>query len=172
VLDPVMVATSGDRLMTEECVQVLVRALFAHVTVVTPNLDEAELLLGRRITSAAAMAVAADDLLALGAQAVLLKGAHLPGKHITDMLAMRGRPLQRFQSPRLHSNNVHGTGCTLSSAVAAYLALGLDLTHAVQLARRYVRRAIACGTEVQTGRGHGPLNHAHAPHRLLKIKLG
>jgi len=163
VLDPVMVATSGDRLIAEETVGVLVNELFHRVTLVTPNLDEAALLLGGAISNIAALDDAAARLLALGARAVLLKGGHLPGDEVVDVLAMRGEGLQRLQSSRIASGNVHGTGCTLSSAIAAGLALGLSLPQAVAEARRYVLQAIAAGAQVHTGSGHGPLNHGHAP---------
>lgn len=163
VLDPVMVATSGDRLIAEETIAVLVGELFHRVTLVTPNLDEAALLLGGAISSVAALDDAAARLLALGAHAVLLKGGHLPGDEVVDVLAMRGEALQRLQSSRIASGNVHGTGCTLSSAIAAGLALGLSLPQAVAEARRYVLQAIAAGAQVHTGGGHGPLNHGHAP---------
>ena len=163
VLDPVMVATSGDRLIAEETIAVLVGELFHRVTLVTPNLDEAALLLGGPISSIDALEDAAARLLALGAHAVLLKGGHLPGDEVVDVLAMRGEALQRLQSSRIASGNVHGTGCTLSSAIAAGLALGLSLPQAVAEARRYVLQAIAAGAQVHTGGGHGPLNHGHAP---------
>ena len=163
VLDPVMVATSGDRLIAEETIGVLVSELFHRVTVVTPNLDEAALLLGGAISTIAALDDAAARLLALGAHAVLLKGGHLPGDEVVDVLAMRGQELRRLQSSRIASGNVHGTGCTLSSAIAAGLALGLSLPQAVAEARRYVLQAIAAGAQVHTGSGHGPLNHGHAP---------
>ena len=163
VLDPVMVATSGDRLIAEETIAVLVGELFHRVTLVTPNLDEAALLLGGPISSIDALDEAAARLLALGAHAVLLKGGHLPGDEVVDVLAMRGEALQRLQSSRIASGNVHGTGCTLSSAIAAGLALGLSLPQAVAEARRYVLQAIAAGAQVHTGGGHGPLNHGHAP---------
>ncbi len=163
VLDPVMVATSGDRLMAQETVQVLVHELFPLAAVVTPNLDEAALLLGHGIDSAAALDQAARDLLALGAQAVLLKGGHLPGVQVVDVLAQPQQPLQHLRSARIASRNVHGTGCTLSSAIAAHLAFGLALPQAVAQARAYILQAIAAGAEVRTGHGHGPLNHAYAP---------
>ena len=163
VLDPVMVATSGDRLIAQETVGVLVSELFHRVTLVTPNLDEAALLLGGAISSVDALDDAAARLLALGAHAVLLKGGHLPGDEVVDVLAMHGEVHQRLQSSRIASGNVHGTGCTLSSAIAAGLALGLNLPQAVAEARRYVLQAIAAGAQVRTGSGHGPLNHGHAP---------
>ena len=166
VLDPVMVATSGDRLIAPETVAVLVRELFPLACVVTPNLDEAALLLGRPIETVGQLDDAARDLLALGAPAVLLKGGHLAGDTVVDLLAVAGQPpaeWQRLQSARIASRNVHGTGCTLSSAIAAQLALGHDLPQAVTLARSYILQAIATGADVRTGAGHGPLNHGHAP---------
>ncbi len=163
VLDPVMVATSGDRLIAPETVQVLVRQLFPRAAVVTPNLDEAALLLERDIPGVDALDQAASDLLALGARAMLLKGGHLAGDQVVDVLAQPGGTLQHLKSARIASRNVHGTGCTLSSAIAAYLALGVPLQRAVEQARAYVLAAIAAGAGVQTGHGHGPLNHGHAP---------
>jgi hydroxymethylpyrimidine/phosphomethylpyrimidine kinase len=163
VLDPVMVATSGDRLIEQATVQVLQRELFPLVSVITPNLDEAALLLGRPIPDAQALEQAAADLLALGAPAVLLKGGHLPGEAVVDVLAEPGRPWLHLRSERIASKNVHGTGCTLSSAMAAYLAQGWPLREAVEQARSYILAAIHAGASVQTGHGHGPLCHGHAP---------
>ena len=163
VLDPVMLATSGDTLVGQETVQVLVRELFPRATVVTPNLDEAALLLKRNINRVEELDAAAQDLLALGANAALLKGGHLAGSEVVDVLALPGQPHTRLQSARIASRNVHGTGCTLSSAIAAHLALGYPLDAAVKLARAYILQAIAAGAAVHTGGGHGPLNHGHAP---------
>ena len=163
VLDPVMVATSGDRLMADETVSVLVQELFPLVSIITPNLDEAALLLGRAIDGADALDEAASALLALGAPAVLLKGGHLPGDTVIDVLALAGGGRLRLQSPRIATHNGHGTGCTLSSAIAAHLALGLPLPQAVEQARAYILGAIAAGADVHTGHGHGPLNHGYAP---------
>lgn len=163
VLDPVMVATSGDRLIADETVAVLVAELFPLATVVTPNLDEAELLLGHKIAGVDGLEPAARELLAMGAPNVLLKGGHLQGDDVVDLLlGATGEPL-RLASPRIASRNVHGTGCTLSSAIAAQLALGHGLEDAVRLARSYILGAIAEGADVVTGHGHGPLNHGHAP---------
>lgn len=168
VLDPVMVATSGDRLITPMTVQVLVDELFPLATVVTPNLDEAALLLSRPIEAAHELEAAARDLLAMGAPAVLLKGGHLPGDEVADLLVTGPGPTQRLASPRIESRNTHGTGCTLSSAIASYLALGEPLDRAVALARSYILQAIEQGADVYTGAGHGPLNHGHAPVALRK----
>ena len=149
--------------MAAETVNVLVQELFPLVTVITPNLDEAALLLGRAIDGADALDEAASALLALGAPAVLLKGGHLPGDTVIDVLAMSGGGRLQLQSPRIATHNGHGTGCTLSSAIAAHLALGLPLPQAVEQARAYILGAIAAGADVHTGHGHGPLNHGYAP---------
>lgn len=163
VLDPVMVATSGDRLMADETVQVLVRDLFPLATVVTPNLDEAALLLGYPIAGIEALDAAVRALLALGAPAALLKGGHLPGNEVVDVLALPCGTLKHLRSLRIATHNGHGTGCTLSSAIAAHLALGHALPHAVARARAYILGAIHAGAAVRTGQGQGPLNHGHAP---------
>jgi hydroxymethylpyrimidine/phosphomethylpyrimidine kinase len=171
VLDPVMVATSGDRLIASDTVQVLVRELFPRAALITPNLDEAALLLQQPITDAQELDAAAQALLAMGAQAVLLKGGHLPGDALVDVLLQPGQPLLRMGSARIPSRNVHGTGCSLSSAIAAHLALGQGLADAVQAARHFIRAAIAAGAAVKTGQGHGPLNHGHAPQPNHKLPL-
>lgn len=166
VLDPVMVATSGDRLIVPETAQALVQELFPLATVITPNLDEAALLLGRNIDGIAALDEAVSDLLALGAPAVLLKGGHLSGDLVMDVLGRQGQvagDYLRLQSQRIVTHNGHGTGCTLSSAIASFLAQGLALEAAVTEARRYILGAIEAGAEVYTGKGHGPLNHGYAP---------
>jgi hydroxymethylpyrimidine/phosphomethylpyrimidine kinase len=172
VLDPVMVATSGDQLIAEETVAVLVKEVFPLATVITPNLDEAALLLGRSIQHEGQLQAAVDDLMKFGAQAILLKGGHLPSAHIVDLLQQQGQTPLRMSSVRVQSRNTHGTGCTLSSAIACYLALGHALSDAVQLARNYIYQAIIQGADVQTGQGHGPLNHFHAPLPMRKIPAG
>ncbi|HOE43856.1 MAG TPA: bifunctional hydroxymethylpyrimidine kinase/phosphomethylpyrimidine kinase [Rhodoferax sp.] len=163
VFDPVMVATSGAVLIDQAAIEVLVSEMFARVVLITPNLEEAGLLVGRPLTSVADMALAAQELLARGARAVLLKGGHLPGQVVVDLLlADSGEPLW-MEAPRINTANSHGTGCTLSSAIAAYLALGLALPDAVQQARSFVRAALVAGANVRTGQGSGPLNHGFAP---------
>ena len=163
VLDPVMVATSGDRLIAQETVAVLVSELFPRVQLVTPNLDEASLLVQKNLSQIDELQPAGLELLAMGAKAVLLKGGHLQGDVLCDVLHQLGTDARVFQSTRIHSRNVHGTGCSLSSAIAAYLALGHDMHSAVEQARAFIRQAIASGAAVKTGEGHGPLNHGFAP---------
>lgn len=163
VLDPVMVATSGDRLIADATVRVLVDQLFPLATVITPNLDEASLLLGRPIAAVSDLSGAAQALLSQGARAVLLKGGHLPGDQVVDVLARPGHVDVVLASARMASRNTHGTGCTLSSAIAAHLALGDPLERAVRAARQYILGAIQAGAGVQVGHGHGPLNHGYSP---------
>ncbi|MBS0429769.1 MAG: bifunctional hydroxymethylpyrimidine kinase/phosphomethylpyrimidine kinase [Proteobacteria bacterium] len=171
VLDPVMVATSGDRLIAQETVQVMVRELFPRATVVTPNLDEAALLVSHGIVEADDMEGAAAELLALGANAVLLKGGHLQGDEVVDLLASRDATPLRWHAQRIVSRNLHGTGCTLSSAIACGLARGDDLPHAVGAAHAYVQSAMRAGAQVATGQGHGPLNHGFAPQPAQLVPL-
>ena len=163
VFDPVMVATSGAVLIDQSAIDVLVQELFPRVTVITPNLDEAALLVGRPLHSVEDMEQAAHELLGKGARAVLLKGVHLPGDTVIDLLVTAGGETFRMEAPRILSPNSHGTGCTLSSAIAAHLALGATLIDAVEHARTYVRGALLAGAIVRTGKGSGPLNHGYAP---------
>ena len=170
VLDPVMVATSGDKLIADETVAVLVRALFPRVQLITPNLDEAALLLGRPVPNEAALSQACADLQTMGAESVLLKGGHLQGEDVVDVLLLVDASSRTLRSKRISSQNVHGTGCTLSSAIASHWALGLDLTEAVVQARSYILAAIQAGASVTTGRGHGPLNHGFAPETMHVLR--
>ncbi len=158
VVDPVMAASTGASLLDPHALDILKSRLIARAAIITPNIPEAEALLGRRIRDAAAMEDAARALLALGAHAVLLTGGHLESDDITDVLATP-RTLDRFTAPRIHTAHTHGTGCTLASALAAGLAQGMALQAAVTRAREYVRRAIE--TAPGLGHGRGPLNHAH-----------
>ena len=163
VFDPVMVATSGAVLIDAEAIHVLVTELFPRVVLITPNLDEAGLLVGKQLTTAQDMLPATQALMGQGARAVLLKGGHLSGDVVADLLLLPDVEPIWMHGPRIDSPNTHGTGCTLSSAIAAHLALGLDLNWAVQAARNYVRQALQAGATVKTGQGSGPLNHGFAP---------
>ncbi len=156
VLDPVMVASSGDRLLERDAEQLIARRLVPLATLVTPNLDEAAILTGEEVRTPQAMERAGRALLRLGARAALVKGGHLEGGELTDLLVTDGT-VRRFTRPRLDATSTHGTGCTLSAAVAAGLALGRPLEMAVADALDFVQRAIAAAPGL--GRGIGPLNH-------------
>jgi hydroxymethylpyrimidine/phosphomethylpyrimidine kinase len=157
VLDPVMVAKGGHALLATEAVATLRRRLLPLATVITPNLPEAEALSGVTIVSVGDMRIAARALLALGVPAVLLKGGHLPGDTLVDVLATADG-IEEFADRRIETRHTHGTGCTTASAVAAGLAEGMNLRDSVVRARAYVRAAIAAAPGY--GAGHGPLNHA------------
>jgi len=158
VVDPVMVAQSGARLLDADATEALARRLAVLATVITPNLPEAEALCGRRIGSVDDMAAAADAILALGAKAVLIKGGHLAGPTVHDLL-LDAAGSEMFRSPRIDTKHTHGTGCTLASAIATGLAQGLPLRVAVARARAYLHEAIR--TAPGLGKGHGPVNHGH-----------
>jgi hydroxymethylpyrimidine/phosphomethylpyrimidine kinase len=161
VLDPVMIATSGDRLLESDAVEALRQLLIPRAMVVTPNLAEAAALSG---TSPARneqeMEIQARELLALGAPNVLIKGGHGHGEESVDLLIGQGNVL-RLTATRVNTKNTHGTGCTLSSAIAAGLARGLDLGAAVQDAKIYVTGAIAVADTLKVGHGQGPVHHFH-----------
>jgi hydroxymethylpyrimidine/phosphomethylpyrimidine kinase len=156
VCDPVMVATSGDRLLSAEAERVLRDTLLPLAALVTPNLDEAAILTGLDVRDPETMEAAGRRLLALGAGAALMKGGHLPGDEMVDLLVTPAG-VRRFARPRLDTTSTHGTGCTLSAAVTAGLALDRDLETAVSDALDFVHRAMRAAPGL--GGGHGPLNH-------------
>jgi hydroxymethylpyrimidine/phosphomethylpyrimidine kinase len=156
VLDPVMVATSGDQLLEDDAVSAIRNELMPLATLVTPNLHEAGILVGRPIRDVPAMESAARELTGNGrAKAALIKGGHLPGNELVDVLY--DGALHHFRHQRIETSHTHGTGCTLSAAVAAHLALGSSLLASVTVALDYVHRAIESAPRL--GSGHGPLNH-------------
>jgi len=163
VLDPVMVATSGARLLDREAEDAILEELLPLCTLVTPNLDEAAILAARPVADEAAMREVAEALVARGAGAALVKGGHLQGNEVVDVL-FDGREFRSWRRPKLETRNTHGTGCTLSAAVAAGLALGRSLVEAVEDALDYVHRAIVAAPGL--GAGHGPLNHFVAAGRV------
>ena len=162
VVDPVMAAKGGARLIEPEAIDALRRLLIARAEIVTPNLPEAEILCGATIGDVAEMRTAGETLLGLGCRAALVKGGHLPGETVSDVLVTADGGVKIWESPRIATRHTHGTGCTVASAIAAGLAQGLGLEGAVDRARNYVQRAIAGAPGL--GRGHGPLDHAHLLH--------
>ncbi len=162
VLDPVMVATSGDRLLRDDAVAALKQLLMPQTHLITPNLFEAAILTGMPVAETPEDIVRqALQLRREGARAVLIKGGHGKGSDSTDTLLTGDGTFHAFTLPRLETSNGHGTGCTLSAAIAAQLAHGHDLTTSVGLAKRYVHAALAASRELRVGRGRGPVHHFH-----------
>jgi hydroxymethylpyrimidine/phosphomethylpyrimidine kinase len=162
VLDPVMFASSGASLLMPEAIEVLRYELMPRALVVTPNLPEAAALTGASLArNEEEMEVQARELLSLGARSVLIKGGHGDGADSVDLLIGQGEVV-RLSAKRIATNNTHGTGCTLSSAIAAGLAKGLDLITATQAAKTYITAAIAAADSLAIGNGHGPLHHFYS----------
>ena len=160
VLDPVMVAQSGDKLLQDEAVAAIKEHLIPLADLITPNLPEASVLLDREITSEADLSAAATDLAAMGAGNVLIKGGHLESENSDDCLYLGDEQrLVLLAGERVVTRNNHGTGCTLSSAIAAYLARGEDMETAVRLGKDYITGAIQAGAAYEIGRGNGPVHH-------------
>lgn len=159
VLDPVMVAKSGDKLLQDEAVDALKTWLLPMASVVTPNLPEASVLLGRSVETTADMEPAAVDLSRLCPGAILLKGGHLTTAESTDLLYLSAHEQYSFPSARIQTGNSHGTGCTLSSAIAAGLARRLSVVDAVSAAKEYLTQALQMGAVYKLGHGHGPVHH-------------
>lgn len=165
ILDPVMIAKSGHPLLQETAIDALKTQLIPLATLITPNLPEAFTLLGK-INSLENLAT---ELLKLGAKAVLLKGGHLDGEESNDLLLQPGNSTW-LKSPRIYSKNTHGTGCTLSAAICAYLAQGYSLTHACQQAKKYLFGALQAAQNNSVGKGNGPVHHFY--HLESYINLG
>ena len=162
VVDPVMVATSGDKLLQDNAINTLKECLIPKATVITPNLSEAAVLLDTKVPATIEeMETMVEPLLALGSRSVLIKGGHLGSEESADLFH-DGETLHCLTSPRYPTENTHGTGCTLSSAITALLAQGVELTDAVKQAKDYIAQAIAHADELQIGSGHGPVHHFHA----------
>jgi hydroxymethylpyrimidine/phosphomethylpyrimidine kinase len=162
VLDPVMIAASGDRLLAPDAIDVLKRVLIPHALVLTPNLPEAAALLDAPIAASERdMRAQGERLLALGPRAVLVKGGHADGAESVDLL-IEPAAFTRLTAGRIATENTHGTGCTLSSAIAAGLAKGLVLAEAVRAAKTYVTDALAAANRIKIGSGHGPVHHFQA----------
>lgn len=162
VVDPVMVAKSGDRLLSQNAIALLRERLVPLATLLTPNRPEAACLLNADVARDDAEAERQGrELLKLGAKAVLMKGGHAEGKTCVDLLVRRDRPTLRVEAPRIYTNNTHGTGCTLSSAIASGLARNLSLETALREAHSYLQGAIRAADTLKIGHGHGPVHHFH-----------
>lgn len=171
VFDPVMVATSGDRLIEEETVKTIIEKLFPIAEIITPNMDEASILAGMDVKNLEDMQTAGKKILSSGCKNILLKGGHQESPTVTSIFFDEKGNQSSFETEKFITNNTHGSGCTLSSAIAAYLARGEELSMAVKLGQQYVFEAIRNGKDVVTGNGNGPLNHFFNPHKLIKNDL-
>ncbi|MDR1182108.1 MAG: bifunctional hydroxymethylpyrimidine kinase/phosphomethylpyrimidine kinase [Bacteroidales bacterium] len=173
IVDPVMVATSGDILIHDNAIGKMKKDLFPLTDIITPNISEASILLGNVINNVAEMQSAAEMLcLSFGCKSALLKGGHLEAVDMTDVLWIADEEkAYTFSSKHILTKNLHGTGCSLSSAIATFLAFGEPITQAVQHAKEYVSSAIEAGKNVIVGQGNGPINHFFDPKKLKKINI-
>ena len=171
VFDPVMVATSGHRLIEEETIETIVEKLFPIATVITPNMDEAAILAKMEVKTLEDMQIAGERIKELGCNNILMKGGHQETPKITSLFLDQANQYHAFEVTKYETNNTHGSGCTLSSAIASYIAQGKSLYDAVDLSQQYVHNAIYCGKDVQTGKGNGPLNHFFNPQKLIKNEM-
>ena len=170
VVDPVMVATSGDMLTHHHAIEKMKKELFPLANIITPNLQEASILLGYTIDNVDKMASAAKKLTTLKCKSALIKGGHLSDSDMTDVLWIAGEENAHiFSSKRIETNNLHGTGCSLSSAIATFLAFGETVPEAVRLAKEYVTSAIEAGKDINIGNGNGAVNHFFSPKKLKII---
>ncbi|GAB6982775.1 bifunctional hydroxymethylpyrimidine kinase/phosphomethylpyrimidine kinase [Prevotella dentasini] len=167
IADPVMVSTSGSRLMEPDAVEEFCKRLLPMATLLTPNIPEAEVLSGMSIQSEGDMDRAARRIMDRGCKALLIKGGHTDGAEKADRLYFADGRHKAFRGKTIETRNTHGTGCTLSSAIAAYMARGEKLPEAVRRAKEYVSNALAAGAGVETGGGHGPVNHFFLPEKLI-----
>lgn len=171
VLDPVMVSTSGSKLISDNAIEAITERLIPLAEIITPNLSETEVLTGIHAWDVESMHRAAVRLLELGCRAVLIKGGHLEGERMCDLLLTADcNTPYLFEAPKVESKNTHGTGCTLSSAIATLLTQGHPLPEAVEKAKAYVYQGILHGKDVHIGEGHGPLNHFFAPVPMLLME--
>jgi hydroxymethylpyrimidine/phosphomethylpyrimidine kinase len=171
IFDPVMVATSGDLLIANNIVETLKQYLFPIAKLITPNLDEAAILTGMEIKTIGDMKEAAVQIMRYGCNAVLIKGGHLKGPDLFDVYLDKADNECVFKSTAVDTVNTHGTGCSLSSAIASFIALGNDLGISISNSKKYIQQAIEQGKDVKTGDGQGPLNHFFDPQKLVKHEM-
>ena len=171
IFDPVMLASSGQKLIEDRTSNTFIQRLISLAHVLTPNLDEAAVLAGMNIETVDHMRKAGERIMLLGCKSVLLKGGHLNGEELTSLYFDQHGRVHTFTFKKIDTNNTHGTGCTLSSAIASYIARGSSLLKAVEAGQEYVYQAILHGKDVSIGKGKGPLNHFFSPVKLIKNKL-
>lgn len=169
VLDPVMISTSGSRLISEDAVGALKTRLIPLATILTPNRHEAQHLAGITIDCPESIGNAARKIIGFGCRAVLIKGGHFSDASMTDYLIGSDGGCRTFSGAFVDTPNTHGTGCTLSSAIASFLALGHTLPDSVAKAKAYLQAALENGADIRTGAGNGPLNHLHNPQKMQTI---
>ena len=170
VVDPVMVATSGARLMQDDAVEVFIRKLMPIATLLTPNVPEAEVLSGISINDKSSMDNAARIIQDKGCQSLLIKGGHIEGRKIDRLYTSMGSE-REYEAANVATRNTHGTGCTLSSAITSYLAMGYAIGEAIAAAKEWLTGALIAGANVEIGSGHGPVNHFYNPQKtIIKTK--
>ena len=167
ILDPVMVAKGGSKLVSSGAIQILKKKLISHVTLITPNIPEAEVLTGMKIENRDHMIIAGNKLIQLGAKNVLIKGGHLKSLKIEDIF-LNNSELKIFVNSRKNTKNTHGTGCTLSSAITTFFSCGKSIKNACELGIKYVNSAIS--TNPKYGKGHGPINHLNSMNIIRRFK--
>ncbi|MBP1645745.1 MAG: hydroxymethylpyrimidine kinase [Bacteroidetes bacterium] len=170
VIDPVMVSTSGNSLIMDETIDAIKELLFPIATIITPNLNEASTLLHKKIETIEEMEDGAKEFIeSYGVNSVLIKGGHLEGNEMVDIFFSKdiSSPIM-FKSKKINTKNTHGTGCTLSSAIASFLAIGNNLEESLTMAKEYITQAIDSAKEVTLGKGHGAVNHFFNPQKLIK----
>lgn len=170
IADPVMISTSGSKLLSDDAIEAMEKRIIPLATILTPNRMEAEHLSGIRIGNYVDICQAASRISEFGCKYVLMKGGHFDSLQMTDYLFDNDKLVHQFPAPAIATNNLHGTGCTLSSAIAANLALGHSVVDSVALAKDFVQKAIVAGKDISIWKGHGPLNHLFAPVPLHPIQ--
>lgn len=171
VFDPVMVATSGHKLIKNPTIKKIISDLFPLAAVITPNMDEASILAEMNVENLQDMREAGQKIMKLGCKSVLLKGGHLKTDVLTSLYFDTNGKIHEFEFKKFETQNMHGSGCTLSSAIAAYIAQGKSLLNAVELGQNYVHQAIFHSKDVKIGKGYGPLNHFFNPQKLIKNEM-
>lgn len=171
IFDPVMLASSGQKLIEDHTLNPLIQRLISLADVVTPNIDEAAILAGMNIETVEHMYKAGEKIMLLGCKSVLLKGGHLLGEKLTSLYFDQHGSVHTFSVKKIDTHNTHGTGCTLSSAIASYIARGSSLLEAIEAGQEYVYQAILQARDVLIGKGKGPLNHFFNPEKLIKNEL-
>ena len=169
VIDPIMVSTSGFNLMKPDALELFCDSLLPMSTLPTPNLPEAEILSNMKINTTDDMDIAAQKIMSLGCNAVLIKGGHIDGGEKVDRLYMANGGVQTFTHKTIDTRNTHGTGCTLSSAITSFIARGLNLVDAIAAAKNYLSQALEGGKDIHIGEGHGPVNHLFNPEKLITL---